>query len=141
MRFFATLVVALMLVPLALALPAEAQQQKTRQQRAHRQPRAFTTQYKNQVVRNPRNHVQRPRPRKVNPRFYHSNAASQRAYYHRLRSRRNVVRARPRANLSPRRIQPRLYNPAAASSRLRTTRRAAQVRRAVPRRIQPTFWR
>lgn len=144
MRYFLTLVAAL-LVTVTLAVPAQAQQRVVKPQtRAVQQPRAFTKKFKDRTKRGMRTRTRAShvRPRGTSPRFYAKNGAARTSY--RIRRR---LQTRARANLSPaRQSSPRFYSSGSAtaiSNRIRrhTTRQVKYSRQAKPTRTRPTFWK
>ena len=143
MRILLMLVAALMLVTVAFTAPVQAQQRTTTtQQRPHRQPKAFSHQYKNQLNRAKRVRANRyARSRTVSPRFYSSNASARQSDRIRYRSRHAANRTRTRANVSPRRIQPRFYNTNAAKNFRGPRKNGVRTRRATLRNNTPTFWK
>ncbi len=148
MRHLLTLLAALMLVTVTGTIPAQAQHQVERPRyRTPPKPQAFTRQFKARASRSarvsPRATVARPGA--VQPRFYHSKAASRKAQRMRNRTQ-GRLQNRARANVSPgRRHQPRFYSTSSAartSQRIRRIqRRHTQAHRHAPTRTKPTFWK
>ena len=137
MRRFFALTAAGLLVLAAFAGPAEAQRRAVRPHyRAPPKPRAFTDRHGPRALRR-RGAIRVNRsPRRVQPRFYDSNAAAR--VSQRLRARSRVRRV----NTKPRRMQPRFYNPRSATVTIRRHNgRGTRAQRLRLRRVSPTFWK